>query len=63
MEAGASLPTACPRGHRGDLQDERTTQVLLPGFQLKLRLDEAEGIFSTLLLPAKVFVLWRRKKG
>jgi hypothetical protein len=45
-------------------QDERTTQYLFPGFQLKLRPDEAEGYFLNITSPQpKVFVLWRKDEG
>ena len=43
------------------VQNERTTQYLFPGFQLKLRIDEAEGYFLNITSPQpKVFVLWRK---
>jgi hypothetical protein len=43
------------------LRDERTTQFLFPGFELKLRRDEAEGYYLNITssLP-KIFVLWRK---
>jgi len=43
------------------VQDERVTQYLFSGFQLKLRIDEAEGYFLNITSPQpKVFVLWRK---
>ncbi len=45
-------------------QDERTTQYLFPGFELKLRPDEAEGYFLNITSPQpKLFVLWRKDDG
>jgi Protein of unknown function (DUF3305) len=45
-------------------RDERTTQFLFPGFELKLRRDEAEGYYLNITSPQpKVFVLWRRDEG
>ncbi len=42
-------------------QDERTAQYLFPGFQVRLRPDEAEGYFLNITSPQpKVFVLWRK---
>jgi hypothetical protein len=42
------------------LQDEQSLQVLFPGLELKLMLDEAEGYYLNLTSPQpKVFVLWR----
>jgi hypothetical protein len=42
-------------------RDERTTQFLFPGFELKLRRDEAEGYYLNITSPQpKVFVLWRK---
>src|SRR5262245_55585948 len=42
-------------------RDERTTQFLFPGFQLKLRRDEAEGYYLNITSPQpKLFVLWRK---
>jgi len=41
--------------------DGRSTQFLFPGFELKLRPDEAEGYFLNITSPQpKVFVLWRK---
>ena len=43
------------------LRDERTTQYLFPGFELRLRRDEAEGYFLNITAPLpKIFVLWRK---
>lgn len=42
-------------------RDERTTQFLFPGFELKLRRDEAEGYYLNITSPQpKVFILWRK---
>lgn len=42
------------------LQDEQLWQILYPGLELKLMLDEAEGYYLNLTSPQpKVFVLWR----
>lgn len=42
-------------------RDERTTQYLFPGFELRLRRDEAEGYYLNITSPQpKVFVLWRK---
>ncbi|HKA46234.1 MAG TPA: DUF3305 domain-containing protein [Burkholderiales bacterium] len=42
-------------------RDERSTQFLFPGFELKLRRDEAEGYYLNITSPLpKVFVLWRK---
>ena len=41
-------------------QDEQLWQILYPGLELKLMLDEAEGYYLNLTSPQpKVFVLWR----
>lgn len=43
--------------------DDRTTQYMFPGFDLKLRVDEAEGYFLNITSPQpKVFVLWRKEE-
>jgi hypothetical protein len=55
-----------PPGAAGQVifQDDRTTQYLFPGFQLKLRPDEAEGYFLNITSPRpKLFVLWRKDEG
>ena len=42
-------------------EDGRSAQFLFPGFELKLRPDEAEGYFLNITAPQpKVFVLWRK---
>jgi len=42
-------------------QDDRITHYLFPGFQLRLRTDEAEGYLLNITSPQpKVFVLWRK---
>jgi hypothetical protein len=44
--------------------DEQITQILFPGFVLKLRPDEAEGYYLNITSPRpKVFVLWRMLDG
>ena len=44
--------------------DARTAQFLFPGFELKLRRDEAEGYYLNITSPLpKVFVLWRKDEG
>jgi len=41
-------------------QDEQLSQILYPGLELKLMLDEAEGYYFNLTSPQpKVFVWWR----
>ena len=47
-------------GERVLLSDERITQVLFPGFVLRLHPDEAEGYLYNITSPQpKVFVMWR----
>jgi hypothetical protein len=47
-------------GERVLLEDERTKQILFPGFTLKLHPDEAEGYLYNITSPhPKIFVLWR----
>lgn len=47
-------------GERVLVSDERVTQMLFPGFQLKLHPDEAEGYLYNITSPQpKVFVMWR----
>ena len=42
------------------VSDERLTQVLFPGFVLKLHPDEAEGYYYNITSPQpKIFVMWR----
>jgi hypothetical protein len=41
--------------------DGRNTQFLFPGFELRLRRDEAEGYYLNITSPLpKIFVLWRK---
>ncbi len=52
--------TPAGSGERVILKDERMTQVLFPGFVLKLHADEAEGYIYNITSPQpKVFVMWR----
>ena len=47
-------------GERVIVSDERITQILYPGFVLKLSPDEAEGYLYNVTSPEpKVFVMWR----
>src|SRR5688500_13547061 len=47
-------------GERVIVADERMTQILVPGFVLKLHADEAEGYIYNITSPLpKVFILWR----
>jgi len=47
-------------GARVIVSDERVTQVLFPGFVLKLHPDEAEGYIYNITSPQpKVFIMWR----
>jgi len=49
-------------GERVIVKDERATQVLFPGFVLKLRPDEAEGYIYNITSPRpKVFIMWRMR--
>ena len=49
-------------GERVIVQDERMTQILFPGFVLKLHPDEAEGYLYNVTSPEpKVFVMWRMR--
>jgi hypothetical protein len=44
------------------VSDERITQILFPGFLLKLHPDEAEGYLYNVTSPEpKVFVMWRMR--
>jgi hypothetical protein len=46
--------------HEVIVRDTRSMQMLFPGFELKLRRDEAEGYYLNISSPLpKVFVLWR----
>jgi len=47
-------------GERVIVSDERMTQVLFPGFVLKLHPDESEGYIYNITSPEpKVFIMWR----
>src|SRR5262249_20817296 len=47
--------------HEVIFRDARTTQYLFPGFELKLRRDEADGYYLNITAPLpKIFVLWRK---
>ena len=47
-------------GERIIVSDERATQILFPGFMLRLHPDEAEGYLYNITSPQpKVFVMWR----
>jgi hypothetical protein len=49
-------------GERVIVNDERITQILFPGFLLKLYPDEAEGYLYNVSSPEpKVFVMWRMR--
>jgi hypothetical protein len=49
-------------GERVIVSDERITQMLFPGFELKLHPDEAEGYLYNVTSPEpKVFVMWRMR--
>lgn len=49
-------------GERVLVNDERITQILFPGFVLKLYPDEAEGYLYNVSSPEpKVFVMWRMR--
>jgi hypothetical protein len=49
-------------GERVIVSDERITQILFPGFVLKLYPDEAEGYLYNVTSPEpKVFVMWRMR--
>jgi hypothetical protein len=53
----ASLPGS---GERVIFADDRTRQVVFPGFTLKLHPDEAEGYIYNITSPQpKLFVMWR----
>jgi hypothetical protein len=50
-------------GERVIVNEERITQVLFPGFVLKLHPDEAEGYLYNISSPEpKVFVMWRMRE-
>src|SRR5262245_51037022 len=47
-------------GERVIVSGEASTQILFPGFVLKLHPDEAEGYYYNITSPQpKVFVMWR----
>lgn len=49
-------------GERVIVNDERITQILFPGFLLKLYPDEAEGYLYNVTSPEpKIFVMWRMR--
>jgi len=51
-------------GERVIVADERMTQILFPGFVLKLHADEAEGYIYNITSPQpKVFILWRMEEN
>ena len=55
-----SLPSS---GERVIVNGERITQILFPGFVLKLHPDEAEGYLYNVSSPEpKVFVMWRMRE-
>jgi hypothetical protein len=50
-------------GERVIVNDERITQILYPGFMLKLYPDEAEGYLYNVSSPEpKVFIMWRMRE-
>ncbi len=50
-------------GERVIVNDEHTTQILFPGFVLKLHPDEAEGYLYNISSPQpKVFIMWRMRE-
>lgn len=62
-EAKGVLPDPLPAGSPEQVifRGGRTTQFLFPGFELRLRRDEAEGYYLNITSPQpKVFVLWRK---
>jgi hypothetical protein len=61
-EAKGVVQDASPpgSGERVIVQDERTLQVLFPGFVLRLHRDESEGYIYNITSPQpKVFIMWR----
>lgn len=63
-EAKGVVRDALPSGssERVIVSDERTTQILFPGFVLKLHPDEAEGYIYNITSPQpKVFIMWRMR--
>jgi hypothetical protein len=65
-EAKGVVPDTACAGAAGRVifSDDRTTQYVFPGFDLKLRVDEAEGYLLNVTSPQpRLFVLWRRDEG
>ena len=65
-EAKGVVHDTAPPGtaERVIFSDDRTTQYVFPGFDLRLRMDEAEGYFLNITSPQpKLFVLWRKEEG
>jgi len=65
-EAKGVVRDEAPAGTAGRVivEDERLTQMLFPGFLLKLHADEAEGYLYNITSPSpKVFVMWRMEDG
>ena len=63
-EAKGVVRDVTPPGSRERIivNDERITQILYPGFVLKLHPDEAEGYLYNVTSPEpKVFVMWRMR--
>lgn len=61
-EAKGVVRDTAPRGTAGHVivQEEKLTQILFPGFAIKLQRDEAEGYYLNISSPQpKVFILWR----
>ena len=53
-------PEPAGRGERVIVNEERLTQMVFPGYVLKLHPDEAEGYLYNITSPQpKVFVMWR----
>jgi hypothetical protein len=52
--------TPAGSGEQVIVSDEHVTQILFPGFTLKLHPDEAEGYIYNITSPQpKVFIMWR----
>jgi hypothetical protein len=61
-EAKGVVQDASPpgSGERVIVKDDRSMQVLFPGFVLRLHRDEAEGYIYNILSPQpKIFIMWR----
>lgn len=61
-EARGVVQDAAPAGsaERVIVKDERSMQVLFPGFVLRLHPDESEGYIYNIMSPQpKVFIMWR----